>query len=397
MFLVFRNAVLLLSIIFFMACDEKPATTETTPMGQVENLTDDPAQKTIDKLSRNRITLTDEQIEAIREKAKNFDFSGETDYERMNKSRLFNKEVSRMILDKNQQATKLRSTGILIKHTDILNKELKPNQEVVLKGETFTTNQYGMRDRFYPIEKPAGFLRIALLGGSMELGTGVADDETYENILEKSLNEAKAFPSFKTLEIINFAISGIHMPQHVPILERKVRPFNPDVVIYTAHTNEYIRSLRKFANVMRSAEAIQDYPDLTKIAAEAKLDTEMRDGQARKKLDPLKEDLYNWGLDQIAKTCKEDQILPLMIYLQALGDGPKENEHLEVKAAAEARGFYFIDLHDVFEGMDHTELTVDLHDFHPNKKAQKIIAEKLDQVFKEDKALRKLIQTHMSK
>ena len=286
---------------------------------------------------------------------------------------------------------KLQSTGIVIQHEDVLNKELKPNQEVLFKNKVLTTNAHGLRDRPYTLKKPEATLRMALLGGSMEIGSGVADQETYENVLENQLNESNVFDTFKTVEILNFSISGIHMPQHAPVAERKARPFQPDVLIYSAHTNEIFRSLRRFANIMHKPAYIKNYPALVEIAKKAELDPIMSEGQCRRKLEPYGQELYLWGLDRIANMCKEDGITPLMIYIQALGDGPMKTEHLEIKALAEARGFHFLDLHDVFDDVDHLEMATAAYDFHPNAKGHDRIAKRLLKIFSKDQKLKERI------
>jgi len=293
--------------------------------------------------------------------------------------------------EKPQGWGKLKSTGILIDRDDILNKEIKPNQKIIFKDKTFSTNEYGLRDKFYPLEKPEGNLRIAILGGSIEIGSGVNDEDTYENVLEKKLNDSKTFDAYKEVEIINFAISGIHMPQHVPITERSVRPFKPDVLIYTAHTNEIFRSLRRFAMVMNKREKIKDYPFLLELFDKLEIDPTMNEGKARNKLADYGEELHDWGMDQILKVCKEDGILPIMVYIQALGDDPMKTENLELKAKAEAKGFYFIDLYDIFNDVDHLEMATASYDMHPNEKGHDRIAQRLFEIFQTDQELRKLI------
>jgi len=80
-----------------------------------------------------------------------------------------------------------------------------------------------------------------------------------------------------------------------------------------------------------------------------------------------------------------------MVYIQALGDDPMKTENLELKEKAEAKGFYFIDLHDIFNGVDHLEMATASYDMHPNEKGHDRIAQRLFEVFQNDQELRKLI------
>ncbi|HEY2158705.1 MAG TPA: hypothetical protein VGH33_23945, partial [Isosphaeraceae bacterium] len=70
---------------------------------------------------------------------------------------------------------------------DFLQFELIPGLDKTLYGRRFTINRHGMRDRDYTVAKPAGTFRIALLGSSIDMGWGVGDDESYENLLEEWL------------------------------------------------------------------------------------------------------------------------------------------------------------------------------------------------------------------
>src|SRR5690606_15081357 len=86
----------------------------------------------------------------------------------------------------------LAETEAWRRRDDFLQGDLRPDTRVRLAGATVTINRWGMRDRDYTLEKPAGTRRIALLGPSYVMGIGVADDETFDTFLEGSLNDAAA-------------------------------------------------------------------------------------------------------------------------------------------------------------------------------------------------------------
>ena len=68
--------------------------------------------------------------------------------------------------------------------TIFLRQDMAPSTSGILCGTLATTNRWGMRDREYDKEKPAGTYRFVLLGSSHEVGSGVKDDETFENLVE---------------------------------------------------------------------------------------------------------------------------------------------------------------------------------------------------------------------
>src|SRR5207244_1388648 len=73
----------------------------------------------------------------------------------------------------------------------LLDRELIPGWHGELAGSPLTINQLGMRDREGISQpKPAGTCRIALVGSSIVLGYGVADDQVFKCLLEDRLNAA---------------------------------------------------------------------------------------------------------------------------------------------------------------------------------------------------------------
>jgi lysophospholipase L1-like esterase len=107
--------------------------------------------------------------------------------------------------------------------------ELKPDYSGWYKGARFTTNSYGLRDREYPLLKPANTLRVAVLGSSWTMGSGVEVEEIWHSVLEKELNEAGA--GEQNYEFINFGVDQYGLGELVAVLETKVPAFSPDLVI----------------------------------------------------------------------------------------------------------------------------------------------------------------------
>ena len=94
-----------------------------------------------------------------------------------------------------------------------------------------------MRDRDYTVAKPAGTFRIALLGSSIDMGWGVGDDETYENLLEDWLNDhARRRGIDRRFEVLNFAVAAYGPLQRYALLGRKAEAFAPDLVLYSSTT-----------------------------------------------------------------------------------------------------------------------------------------------------------------
>lgn len=98
----------------------------------------------------------------------------------------------------------------------------------------FNTNSQGFRGlKEYKIEKRDDVKRIIVLGDSVALGHGVADDETFSFVLEKMLNE-KGIKS----EVINMGVSGFGTAEELIQYENLSKNYRPDVIILSYFPND---------------------------------------------------------------------------------------------------------------------------------------------------------------
>ncbi len=106
--------------------------------------------------------------------------------------------------------------------------ELKPNLDNYFKGARLTTSSIGLADKEYSLEKPEDTLRIAVVGSSWSMASGVPTDRSYHAILEERLNLDPALPN---IEIINFSVEYYSLREIVAIARKKVLAWNPDIII----------------------------------------------------------------------------------------------------------------------------------------------------------------------
>jgi hypothetical protein len=95
--------------------------------------------------------------------------------------------------------------------TDILpERELIPGWSGEVDGARLTINRHAMRDRAdRSREKPADACRVAVVGSSLVMGYGVADDEPFSALLEERLN-ARRRAGDPPCEVLNFGTGLSH-------------------------------------------------------------------------------------------------------------------------------------------------------------------------------------------
>ncbi len=104
-------------------------------------------------------------------------------------------------------------------------------------------NSDGWRDREHAKAKPAGTVRIAVLGDSFSEAMHVPMEQTFWSLLERKLQECNAFPG-KKVEVINFGVSGYGTAQELMTLRQKVWDYSPDLVVlaFTTYNDIYDNS-----------------------------------------------------------------------------------------------------------------------------------------------------------
>lgn len=104
---------------------------------------------------------------------------------------------------------------------------IRPSATGVFKGARFSSNEHGLRSPPVGKEKPPGEYRIAVLGASVTMGSGVDDEEVYARRLQALLD--RDYPG--RFRVINFAVGGYELNQIIAAYERVVKPFSPDIVL----------------------------------------------------------------------------------------------------------------------------------------------------------------------
>ena len=293
--------------------------------------------------------------------------------------------------------TELSTENLLEVHPDFLITTLKPSYHFVWNGHPTSTNRWGMRDRDYALEKPAGTFRIAVLGPSLTMGNGVDDQDVFDNVLEDRLAREPIAKDTR-FEVLNFGVNGYALPQQVAQLEDHVLRFNPDVVILTE--SPYFRDgiARFLQRAIWEGHPIP-YPDLRellsqkglypldrtgipvpfaflrRVAGAVGIDSRMSWGESRSRIQSVSLDVARWSTRRMAADIRARGAVPVMLAISPADPLPRDPEAL--LRVGEENGILALDLLHLYDGQDLSALRVAPWDNHPNAIGHRMIADAL--------------------
>jgi lysophospholipase L1-like esterase len=99
-------------------------------------------------------------------------------------------------------------------------------------------NTHGMRDREYPLDKPPGTFRIAVIGDSIAFGNSISESSTFSTQLEALFAKYFRESGEPIVEVLNFGVTGYSISQVVETLRSRALAFDPDLVVYAYALND---------------------------------------------------------------------------------------------------------------------------------------------------------------
>ncbi|MFK7748042.1 MAG: SGNH/GDSL hydrolase family protein, partial [Kordia sp.] len=259
----------------------------------------------------------------------------------------------------------------LLKYSDSddLVYELLPNLDTKYKLTDFKTNAEGFRDRNHEIN--SNTVKIAILGDSFTMGTGVHEEDMFVSTTENILNKQDQERDYETF---NFGISGYALTSYKKILERNALKYNPDlVVIGFCGPNDHYRigtdfSLDNFTikpkknvfwdSYLKKLLSIKFNPQIIEPVAYEAVHREYIDKQFQEF-----QDIFT-----------NNNSKGLVFYM----DLEYKPVHVtEIRLLAEKNNLLFVDASEFFQDKNIFKYIVNELDPHPNGKANKIFAYKL--------------------
>ena len=107
---------------------------------------------------------------------------------------------------------------------------LRPGANDSYKGAPLGVNDLGLRDRPASIERTPGVRRVAMVGASILMGSGVPVDLTFENQVEDAVASG-VLGDRGPVEFLNFGVAGYRIDQLAVVVLTRLDVFEPDAVV----------------------------------------------------------------------------------------------------------------------------------------------------------------------
>jgi hypothetical protein len=256
--------------------------------------------------------------------------------------------------------------------------EMQPNKRVLHKGAMMTTNRWGMRDRDCEKQTPAGTYRIAVMGASHSMGTGVEDDEVFDNVVEDRLNAEHASTDGRRFELLNFSVGGYGPVQRLADFDRRVHEFEFGVLVIEGVDDIYWVT----KDLIDAARAKLDvpFPYLRQVMQETGLTAEMSEGEGVARLKPRSEEVLRWVDEQFVARCRERGATPVLMCIphpNRIEPELRARKARMMEIASEA-GMVVVDITDAYDVLeDPKELWITSWDSHPNAYGHRLLADRL--------------------
>ncbi len=253
--------------------------------------------------------------------------------------------------------------------------ELAPSSETVFKNRPLRTNRWGMRDKDYEKRKPANTTRLAFMGSSHVMGSGVDNNQVFEQLLEQRLNAGDS-PTRRHYEVLNFGMAAYSSLHQLYALDQKVAGFDPDVVVYVQMEDDDRFVLRHLSMVIRGGIDIP-YAYVKDIVTKEGLTASSSDEVIRQNLTPHAEQIQAWAEHQLITRISALDIEPVCVMLPRVQARPDRAATLKRQRVVQESGCNIVNLVDVYDGYNERDLQLADWDQHPNPLGHELIATRL--------------------
>ncbi len=282
--------------------------------------------------------------------------------------------------DISRRWTKYISAQTTAPSYDLFLRKGIPLASVKYNNVNYTLNSIGLRDKEYPKNKADSVYRIVILGGSYECGNGMNDGEDFISLVEAEINEGYISTingKRIQIELINFSSNGYFLIQRLHQYIDNARAWKPDALFLFIHSNYQNRMVTYIRRLLQEGYVIKD-PYLNYVINVTGIKKADPLELTRTKLSNYVDSLNYYAIDRINSIAtKQDHIVMFPVYLPALKDRKTNRDSVFIENICSRFSLDLINLSDAYKGEEIAQLTISDVDFHPNKKANRLIANEL--------------------
>ncbi len=252
-----------------------------------------------------------------------------------------------------------------------LRYQLAPDLDVLYKLVPFRTNAQGLRDEPASFEKAADTFRIAVVGDSFTMGTGVVHEELYATRLEELLS-VHGFGGKHRVECLNFGVGGYGLRSYLGVLTDRLPRWKPDLVLLALTNNDKFVVAREAYERPWRDMGLEPAPfwrlNLLELLAPPADRERTRSSKAG--FEVLRELFV--GLAEAARALEAPLVV---VYLNTWQTKEPLETGLLFASFAERLRLPYLDTSPTFAGRTREEVEILPNDAHPNALAHRLFAE----------------------
>jgi hypothetical protein len=240
----------------------------------------------------------------------------------------------------------LYKRNIVFKSNDAFKRKFTPFAKTTIQGVEVSINRWGMYDEDYDLIPTEDTYRIAVLGGSIEMGWAIPSNESLEKIIEKRLNKELINAQYKQYQLLNFSVPSRSILNQNYALRNQVVDFKPNMIIFFDHDEtEWINIIKSIQEYDYSKE-LNGYID--SIYVKERLPDKLTVASALNKFEKHRVPLMRSIYKDIFDVCLANDILPVMVAMPEIRVEVYDRKYKHPEIAKD-QGFMMIDLSAIFD------------------------------------------------
>ena len=244
------------------------------------------------------------------------------------------------------------------------------------KHDLVTTNSLGLVGQEFPVHKPPGMWRVALLGGSLSSGHMVRPEQIWPTLLQNRLNAGR---SGRRLEILNFGCVAYTLTQELDVAVEDLPRFEPDVYLLDLNELAIFRGWDRHLVQVARAGVDPKYDFLRSIFIRTGVRESDEELTIYGKLAPYRMEVIRKSIAGIQESANQHHASLIAVLMPAVEPGELSKRRLSgIQNLLASMSIPAIDALDSFDGiLDISRLAAYKGDVHANALGHEMVAQNI--------------------